>query len=75
MKKYGDTGQDLSNHIGISRATLSSKMNEYRGAEFTQGEMQRIIEKYKLTARDIEDIFFTRLVSWKDTLKGGKNGE
>ena len=36
MKLNRDTGQTLSNYLGIARQTFSNKLNETRGAEFTQ---------------------------------------
>ena len=67
MVKYGDTGESLAAALGIQRNTLSSKMNEYRGAEFTQGEIKTIKDRYHLTADDIDLIFFDIDVSKKDT--------
>lgn len=63
MRLHGDTGKELAEYLGISRSTLSSKMNETHGAEFTQGEIKSIKEKYKLNAEDIDLIFFGLKVS------------
>lgn len=63
MKMYGDIGRTLASYIGISRTTLSAKMNETNGAEFTQGEISKIKERYNLTAEEVDDIFFATKVS------------
>ena len=63
MARFGDTGETLAEALGMRRNTLSSKMNEYRGAEFTQTEMKIIKERYSLTAEDIDKIFFGLKVS------------
>lgn len=63
MTLNSDTGQTLADYLGISRSTLSAKINETNGAEFTQSEITAIKEKYKLTADEIEIIFFNKKVS------------
>lgn len=63
MVRYGDTGESLAAALGIQRSTLSAKMNEYREAEFTQGEIKIIKERYHLTAEDVDLIFFGIKVS------------
>lgn len=67
MHLHNDTGQSLSEYLGIARQTFSNKINETRGAEFTQGEIRAIKEKYNLTPDDIDCIFFDQKVSEKDT--------
>lgn len=59
MKIHGDTGTSLAVYLGMARTTFSAKINETNGAEFTQGEISAIKEKYKLTPEDIVNIFFT----------------
>lgn len=61
MKLYGDTGGSLSDYLGISRSTLSAKINEK--AEFTQREISQIKTRYELTADEVDGIFFTLAVS------------
>lgn len=63
MALYGDNGGDLAEYLKISRTTLSSKMNETNGAEFTQGEIQKIKERYKLNSKEVDEIFFDEKVS------------
>ena len=58
MKLNGDTGTSLASYLGIARSTFSAKINETNGAEFTQGEISKIKQKYSLWGEDIEKIFF-----------------
>lgn len=58
MKRHGDTGTTLSNYLGIARSTFSAKINETKGAEFTQGEIAMIKQRYSLDADSIVAIFF-----------------
>ena len=73
MKLFDDTGQTLAEYLGIARPTFSNKLNETRGAEFTQGEIRMMKERYHLTAPDVAAIFFDSQVSSKDTDKRTKN--
>lgn len=61
MKLYGDTGGSLADYLGISRSTLSAKINEK--AEFTQREITMIKTRYELSADEVDGIFFTVKVS------------
>lgn len=70
MKKYGDRQEDLARYIGISPQRFSAKINEVDGAEFTQGEIQKIIDKYNLTDCETAMIFFNNVVSDSDTKEG-----
>lgn len=63
MALNGDNGGDLAKYLQISRTTLSAKMNETNGAEFTQNEICRIKEKYSLTSNEVDEIFFKAKVS------------
>lgn len=63
MKLNQDTGQTLSDYLGIARQTFSNKINKTRGAEFTQNEICLIKERYHLSANDIDEIFFDSTVS------------
>lgn len=58
MKKYGDNGGQLAKYLGITRGTFSLKLNEKNGAEFTNKEMIKIKERYKLTPDQVDLIFF-----------------
>ena len=59
----GDTNTTLSEFIGISKQRFSAKLNETKGAEFTQKEIFKIKNKYRLSAEKIEEIFFNDIVS------------
>lgn len=63
MRAHGDTGTALSQFLGIARSTFSAKINEMNGAEFTQGEISKIKEKYLLDANKGDEIFFNTKVS------------
>lgn len=70
MKANGDTGGTLAEYLGIARSTFSAKINETNGAEFTQGEISLIKDKYNLDPNRVVLIFFTKEVSKLDTGKG-----
>ena len=63
MALYGDNGKTLSKAMGISEVAFSAKKNEKHGAEFTQGEILFIKDRYNLTADEVVMIFFTNKVS------------
>lgn len=58
MKLHGDTNAKLAAAIGISPQRLSAKINETGGAEFTQGEIEKIRDRYNLTPDEVDSIFF-----------------
>lgn len=62
MALFGDTGNTLADALDISPQRFSAKLNE-KSAEFTQGEIQIIKERYKLTAKEVDEIFFDKKVS------------
>ena len=57
MALYGDTGGTLAKALGLSPQWFSRKLNE-KNAEFTQGEIQAIKDRYNLTAEEVDEIFF-----------------
>ena len=57
MALNGDTGTTLSEALGLSQQRFSAKLNG-NNAEFTQGEIQLIKDRYKLPAEEVDDIFF-----------------
>lgn len=61
MHGNGDTQEILAKAIGISVQRFNAKINETNGAEFTQGEIQRIKERYNLASEDIDAIFLRNL--------------
>ena len=58
MKLHNDNQSDLAASIGISLQTFNKKLNGTGGAEFTQGEIQKVKEKYNLTSQEVDEIFF-----------------
>lgn len=60
MKLHNDTQADLAQYLGISLSRLNAKINEYRGAQFVQAEIIAIRNRYKLTANQVNQIFFYR---------------
>lgn len=63
MKLHSDTGGTLAKTLGIARSTFSAKINETNGAEFTQSEIATIKDRYKLSANEVDEIFFELKVS------------
>lgn len=57
MALNGDTVRSLAKYLEITPQSVSDKINE-RGTEFRQGEIAMIKERYKLTAEQVEAIFF-----------------
>ena len=58
IKLHGDRQEDLAEYIGVSPQRFSAKLNERDGAEFSQGEIKAIKEKYNLTSDEVDAIFF-----------------
>lgn len=58
MKLHGDTNASLAEFLGKSPQSLSAKKNFSNGRDFTQTEIKMIVERYSLTAEEIERIFF-----------------
>lgn len=56
MVRNGDRQEDLAAAIGMSGSALSARLNGV--TPFTQPEIEKIILRYKLTAEDIQRIFF-----------------
>lgn len=54
----GDTNQTLADALGIHPVTMSAKLNGTNGAEFTQGEISAIRNRYRLEDHQFVDIFF-----------------
>lgn len=62
MVRHEDNGETLAQALGISRQTLSRKMNDI-DAEFTQKEIGIIKNRYSLSGDRIDEIFFSQGVS------------
>ena len=58
MVLFGDTGGTLAEALGLSRQQFSAKKNETNGAEFVQGEIKVIRDRYNLSPQEVNDIFF-----------------
>lgn len=58
LAAHGENQTKLADFLGISRVTLSKKINEKRNAVFTQPEISAIKKRYKLSDTDISSIFF-----------------
>lgn len=63
MVLHQDTNETLAAYLGISQQSFSYKINEKKlpsgqKAEFTQGEIRKMIDKYNLTPDDVDAIFF-----------------
>lgn len=63
LAKNGDTQSDLAKVLGLSLSRTNAKINETDGAQFTQNEIAAIKTVYALTAKEIDEIFFTPKVS------------
>lgn len=59
MHSNGDTQELLAKAIGCSLQRFNAKLNERNGAEFTQGEIHIIKERYQLSGKELETIFFS----------------
>lgn len=59
MALYGDNNEALAKALNLSPQRLSAKKNNTNGAEFTQTEIQIIIERYNLTDAEVVEIFLS----------------
>ena len=48
---------DLASYLKISKATIYKKLKQ-KNTDFTRDEIEKIKMKYKLTAVEVDDIFF-----------------
>ena len=66
MRRFGDTSETLAKALGIHPSTLYMKMRTRKeGArfqEFSQSEIRQIVERYKLNAQEIAQIFFDEII-------------
>ena len=60
MIKNGDRQADLAAALGLSKTRLCQKINEYKGAVFTQPEITAIRNRYHLSDTEVCSIFFTQ---------------
>lgn len=52
----------LADAMGLSLSRLNAKINE-QGGEFNKSEIEFIRKRYKLSRKQVMDIFFTDVVS------------
>lgn len=62
VRMHGDTQEDLAAAIGISLSNLNAKMNG-KTACFRQNEILAIKDRYRLTAKEVDQIFFENNLS------------
>lgn len=67
--RYDGTQQKLADAMGLSLSRLNAKINGTNHADFTQTEVSFIRNRYKLSNKDVCDIFFARGVSESGTRK------
>lgn len=63
MAYANDTYKSLGLFLKISEQCVCNKVNEKRGAEFTQKEIEKIKIRYQLSPKEIDEIFFNQKVS------------
>lgn len=61
--RYDGTQESLSEAMGISLSRLNAKINHTGGADFSQSEIAFIRDRYKLSNKDVCEIFFAKNVS------------
>ena len=57
MLDHGDSSKALADYLGMAESTFSTKLHE-RGAAFRKGEIQKIVDRYNLSAEQVMTIFF-----------------
>ena len=57
MKKYGETQRNLAEALGISLSRLNAKINNWNGADFTQAEIEFIMNHYRMSKKEGSSIF------------------
>lgn len=56
MALHGDTQKSIAELLNLSEQTISEKMNGL--SDFKQSEIKLLIDRYKLTPDQVDDIFF-----------------
>lgn len=62
IKIHDGSQSVLANAMGLSLSRLNAKINETQ-AEFSQSEIAFIRDRYKLSTKEVTDIFFNDKVS------------
>lgn len=73
MILHDDTNSTLANALGISPQSLSSKMNETNGAEFTQKEISKIRARYAFP--NSQGLLLSGIFEFQSLAVKGSNGE
>ena len=63
MREAAMTQQDVADLIGVSLSRFNAKLNGYRGAEFSLGEVVAIKKLLSLDPEQVDRIFFTQEAS------------
>ena len=63
MALFGDTNSTIAKVLGISPQRNSAKVNGTHGAEYTSREIAILKVRWKLTAEEVDSIFFADAVS------------
>lgn len=63
MMQHSETYEDLAKVLGIAVPTLSDKINGKTSRGFTQPEIVTIKDHYRLSAEQVDLIFFDNEVS------------
>lgn len=58
MALFGDNNKMVAEALGITPQTNSAKLNHTNGADYTRGEIAVLKERWKLTAAEVDEIFF-----------------
>lgn len=58
MALFGDTNDSIAKYLKITPQRNSAKVNGTGGAEYTQGEIALLKKRWKLSAREVDAIFF-----------------
>lgn len=67
LLRKGMTAEQLADILGISRVSMSYKMNGYLGREFNQSEISAIRNALDLSPEDADAIFFEDTVEKQAT--------
>lgn len=69
MVKHGDKNGDVAEYLGITQQSFSNKINEKNSIGFTQVEIMLLKNRYNLSAKQIDNIFFTNRAQKKEIWK------
>ena len=58
MMEQGMTQEEVAKKIGISLSRFNAKLNETGGAEFSLVEAKSLIELFRLSPKQVDQIFF-----------------